>query len=404
MDIVMFGFNDWHQWEAAGFRTRAGAIAKVLSEHPRVRHLLVVSNPHSLAINLVRTVRGSAGHALRPGTTLRPSALKRVTPKLAVLDHARLLPREAASELAFKVNGAVHDGSLRRSVRRASAALGMSDVVLWVSDPLMSKHLGRLGDSVAVFDAIDDWSAHPENRAMKDSILRGYERAREKADLIFTVSRSLQERLGGRERVYWQPNGVDVSRFEGERIRPNDLMGLARPVLGYVGVIQERLDVDGLLQLAVDLPEASIVLIGPVLSESHIRPLRAVSNIHLLGERHSREVPAYIDAFDVCLVPHVTDGLTQSMDPLKVYEYLAAGKPVVASGLANMDLPSGLMRANVESSEMSKAVLAALADEACDDRLATARREFAHTRSWTSRVNEMLGIITDFQGAEEAAR
>ncbi len=404
MDIVMFGFNDWHQWEAAGFRTRAGAIAKVLAEHSCVRHLLVVSSPHSLAINLVRTVRGGAGGTPSPGTTLRPSALRRLTPKLAVIDHARLMPREAANEMAFKVNGTVHDGSLRRSVHRASEVLGMRDVVLWVSDPLMSKHLGRLGESVSVFDAIDDWSAHPENRAMTDSITQGYERAREKADVIFTVSRSLQQRLGGRDRVYWQPNGVDVSRFEGSRVRPNDLMDLARPVLGYVGVIQERLDVKGLLRLAADLPEASIVLVGPILSETHIRPLREVPNIHLLGERHSSEVPDYIGAFDVCLVPHVVDGLTQSMDPLKVYEYLAAGKPVVASGLADMDLPSGLIQANVESSDMSQAVRAALAAESRGDGSATARREFARTRSWTSRVNEMLRIITDSRGAGEAAR
>ncbi len=347
MDVVMFGFNDWHQWQARGFRTRAGAIAKVLSEHRSIGHLLVVSTPHSLAVSLARTVRGGVSGAADAGVTLRSSALRGITDKVAVLDHSRILPREASNETLFRVNGALHDRELRNAIHRSYDELGMRDVVLWVSDPLMSKHLGRLGESVSVFDAIDDWGAHPENHSMKRSISRGYELAAERADVIFTVSRSLQDRFGDRPRVFWEPNGVDVSRFEGVHVVPGDVASLSGPVLGYVGVIQERLDVEGLLVLAKELPEASIVLVGPVSSEEHVRTLRSVANIHFLGERPASAIPSYVDAFDVCLVPHLDDELTRSMDPLKVYEYLAAGKPVVASGLPDMGIPSGLIGANV---------------------------------------------------------
>ena len=400
----MFGFNDWPQWEAGGFRTRAGAIAKVLSEHPRIGHLLVVSTPHSFAMNLVRSARGSAAGLRAAPTTLRFSELRRLTPKVAVLDHSRLLPREACHEAVYRTNGALHDRTLRSSVRRACRDLGMGDFVLWVGDPLMTKHLGRLAESVSVFDAIDDWSAHPENHAMRGSITQGYDRARAKADIIFTVSRALQERLGGRDRVFWEPNGVDVSRFEGKRRVPDELADLPRPILGYVGVIQERLDVDGLLRLAQEVPEASIVLVGPVLSEDHVRPLRHCSSVHFLGERASSVVPDYIHQFDVCLVPHVVDELTRSMDPLKVYEYLAAGKPVVATGVADMSIPPGLVCTEPPSGDLAGAVRSALAESAGNGSLSQARRDFARSRSWVSRVDEMLGIIDEFDDSRMGVR
>jgi teichuronic acid biosynthesis glycosyltransferase TuaH len=406
VDVVMFGFNDWQQWEAGGFRTRCGAIARALAADPDVGRLLVVSTPHSLGMNAIRAARGRLGGPTDPRTQLRPFALRRVAPKVVTADHTRLLPREGSARASYLVNGALHDQGLRREILRSCGELGMRDWVLWVADPLMAKHIGRVGESLSVFDAIDDWTAHPEKRSMRACSERGYAIAQERADVIFTVSRSLRERLGAsREAVYWQPNGVDASRFDGEFAMPIDLAGMRRPILGYVGVIQERLDVDLVSALARALPDASIVLVGPVGASRHVEALREIANVHLLGERHADDVPAYVAAFDVCLVPHVDDALTRSMDPLKVYEYLAAGKPVVASGLADMDVAPGLVLRCRDAEGFISGVRSFVSGGASgnDSVEVRARREFARSRCWRSRLDGMLEVIRGISAAQGSA-
>ena len=396
MDIIMFGFNDWDQWEARGFRTRCGALARAIGSDPAGHRLLVVSAPHSLAMNAVRAVRGRVGGTPDSRTTLRPFAVRTVSPSVTTLEHTRLLPREGSARAAYWGNATLHDRSLRRAVRDTCEGIGMRDWVLWVADPLMAKHIGELGESVSVFDAIDDWTAHPQKRSMKAEIENGYAIVQDRADVVFTVSQALKERLGERrEGVHWQPNAVDAGRFDPAAPVPSDIAGLPRPLLGYVGVIQERVDVDILTALARAMPEASIVLIGPVTAPQHVETLRSMANVHMLGERAAADVPAYVNAFDVCLVPHVDDVLTRSMNPLKVYEYLAAGKPVVASGLAQMDVPPELL-ARVDDPGAFVAAVRVFLDRGADDqRDRLARRTFARSRSWPARLEEMLTVVRE---------
>lgn len=399
----MFGFNDWDQWEARGFRTRCGALARAIATDPAGHRLLVVSAPHSLAMNAVRAARARVSGSTDRRTTLRPFAVRTVSPRVSTLEHTRLLPREGSAAIAYRGNGLLHDRSLHRAIRDACQAMGMHDWVLWVADPLMAKHMGEVGESLAVFDAIDDWTAHPQKSSMRADIERGYAIVQDRADVVFTVSRALRERLGAhRDRVQWQANAVDAGRFDADLPVPSDISELPRPLLGYVGVIQERVDVDLLSALARELPESSIVLIGPVTAPRHVEALRSLRNVHLLGERAAADVPAYIRAFDVCLVPHVDDALTRSMNPLKVYEYLAAGKPVVASGLAEMDVPPELLARVDDEGGFIAAVRMSLDESGDDERRVQARKSFARSRSWPARLAEMLDVIRE-TGAEKGA-
>jgi glycosyltransferase involved in cell wall biosynthesis len=272
----------------------------------------------------------------------------------------------------------------------------MRDWVLWVSDPLMAKHYGTLGEGVRVFDAIDDWAAHPENRRMRPCIEDGYARVVRDADVVFTVARSLAERLGSeREGVSWQPNAVDADRFADCGDPPPELRSLPRPLLGYVGVLQERIDVPALAALAKAMPQASIVLVGPVRSPKHLAPLHGFSNVHFMGERPASQIPAIVGGFDVALVPHVDDALTRSMDPLKVYEYLAAGKPVVASGLAPMDMPAEFVLRADGPVEFVSRVREALEPQMAYQDCREARVGYARGCSWDSRVAAMLEEINE---------
>ncbi|MGV8083343.1 MAG: glycosyltransferase [Coriobacteriia bacterium] len=407
MDMIMFGFNDWHQWAAAGFRTRCGAVARLLAENDSIDHLLIVSTPRSFAKSALNVFRTRGRHDVGRIPTLKAFATRQVGEKVFVLDHNRLLPRETSCAACYELNGYLHDGALRSAILRACAEIGMRDWVLWVSDPFMAKHFGHLGETLSVFDAIDDWSAHPENKNMRRRIEEGYGLVAERADVVFTVSKSLAERFDpAAQRVSWQPNGVDSTRFTGEPGPiPGDLANLPRPILGYVGVIQERLDVAILAALAEAMPSASIALIGPVRASRHVSPLEALKNVHFLGERAAHTIPDYVRNFDVALVPHTTDAFTQSMDPLKIYEYLAAGMPVVASGLPEMNIPDKLVARCATTPEFIGAVKEALLVDGktqqslCQDRVA-----FATSRSWNARVTSMLEIIREAPSYRQAVQ
>lgn len=388
----MFGFNDWPQWAQEGFCSRSGAYASELARRDDVRSLLVVDTPSSYAMRAWRRLnRDEAKAPLRRGEG-GVVGLTNVAQAVWTLDSSRILPREAAYEPLYRINGAVHDGRLRRSIFSAMDALGMSDVVLWVSSPLMAKHLGCLGERLSVFDADDDWTSHPQKSHIRRAIANGYTRASSRADVIFACSEALAERFSAdRDDVYWQPNGVHFERFSKARQTPADLADLRRPIIGYVGAMQQRVDVDLLRALASRMPDACIVLVGPILTPRHFAPLAEIPNVRLLGERPHASIPAYVGAFDVCVMPHVDDGLTRSMNPLKIYEYLAAGKPVVTSGLAGFDDAARLISRSSNAEEFINLVGKALRPE--DWRVVEERMAYARAHSWSSRAAEMAGIV-----------
>jgi teichuronic acid biosynthesis glycosyltransferase TuaH len=390
VNLIVFGFNDWHEWVENGFCTRSAITTLRLSRHPRIEKVLVVSSPSSIWINALRTVRAGAGQA-HSGTTLRPFAVQQVASSVWVLDHARLMPREDTYPALYAANGWLHDGSLRRSVMRAADRLGMHRPVLWVANPLMAKHIGRLGESLSVFDAIDDWSAHPQKSRMRRPILEGYDAVRTRADIIFTVSADLAERLGmGRGGVHRVPNGVDAGRFERPATVPSEIEHLPAPRVGYVGTLQERVDTRMIAATARRLPTASIILAGPVTAPAHFESLRGLANVHFLGPWPSARVPDLVNSLDVCLLPHEAGAFTRSMDPMKTYEYLAAGKPVVASG--PMDAALGEFVHHAPSPEaFARAVEHAASEN--DPDLAERRRGYARSRSWDRVVQEMVSTM-----------
>jgi glycosyltransferase involved in cell wall biosynthesis len=158
-----------------------------------------------------------------------------------------------------------------------------------------------------------------------------------------------------------------------------------------VGQINERLDRELITVVARAHPEWSIVLVGPILRDLDVGPLAALPNVHFLGPASLDRLPEFLKPMDVCTVPFHVNEHTRTMNPLKVLEYLAAGKPVVATPLPalraygpHVALPSG-------PREFAAAVEQALADD-CEARRRT-RAEFAGRHSWESRLEEIWGLV-----------
>jgi glycosyltransferase involved in cell wall biosynthesis len=163
----------------------------------------------------------------------------------------------------------------------------------------------------------------------------------QKADLVVANSAWLAQYAG-----QWNPNSVDIGQgcrldafLEEGLPEPEDMQAIPRPVVGYCGAITSmRLDEELLLHLADSLPEMSLVLVGPLDGNFEKSPLRAKKNVYFLGARKPEHTPAYICQFTVCMNPQLVNPLTIGNYPRKIDEYLAAGKPVVATATKAMEM------------------------------------------------------------------
>jgi glycosyltransferase involved in cell wall biosynthesis len=166
---------------------------------------------------------------------------------------------------------------------------------------------------------------------------------------------------------------------------------LGRPVMGYYGVIDERIDYDLLRELAANIPEASLVMVGPVVKVDPAE-LPQAPNIHWLGQRKYDELPSYVKGFDVCLMPFALNEATEYINPTKTLEYMAAAKPIVSTAVYDVVHHFTPVVAVARShEEFTAAVRQAI--ETPDEPLIRRGVDQARANSWESIVAQMERII-----------
>ena len=262
--------------------------------------------------------------------------------------------------------------------------------VVWSFTPFFSRMSELFPGAKWIFDAVDDWREQGQHDAKKEELSDHYVRIRENADTIFTVSSSLRNELfEKRKNAHWIPNGVDTSHFsaKNENTFPTALANLPKPVLGYVGIIQERVDANMLMETARAFPDASVALIGPVWrKDAAFKALEAEPNVHVLGPVSYDDVPGAISAFDVALIPHKVDAFTKTMNPLKLYEYLAVGKPVVTTPVAGLQG----FEAGIRQAKTPEAFVEAVRESLKNPPEPQAQRGLVEGHGWDDRVEKML--------------
>lgn len=215
--------------------------------------------------------------------------------------------------------------------------------VLFYYTPMMLSFTAHLRPLAVVYDCMDELAnfhgAPPRLRELEAELFR-------RADLVFTGGRSLWEakRLH-HPQVYCFPSSIDVPHFAAARMEladPPDQAAIPHPRLGFFGVIDERMDLALLAELAAAHPDWQIVMLGPVV-KIDAATLPKLPNIHWLGIRPYRELPRYIAGWDVALLPFAINEATRFISPTKTPEYLAAGKPVVSTPIHDVVRPYGEM-------------------------------------------------------------
>jgi teichuronic acid biosynthesis glycosyltransferase TuaH len=250
--------------------------------------------------------------------------LEQVHPRIHVLRPRKWWPRAI---------GPFADCSLGRQVLDAVGSLGLDRPLLWVNDASYATFAVRTGWPF-LYDITDDWLLAPLNPRERVRLMANESLLLERSEAVVVCSRELERSRGHTRRVHLIPNGVDVALFRTPSPRPADLP--PQPVALYVGSLHdERLDVPLVVELATRRPDLHVVLVGPdSLSTAAGAELRAVDNIHLLGPRPYERIPAFMQHADVVIIPHLVNAFTESLDPIKAYECLAAGRPTVATPAA----------------------------------------------------------------------
>jgi glycosyltransferase involved in cell wall biosynthesis len=229
-------------------------------------------------------------------------------------------------------------------------------------------------------------------------VVAGDRLAATRSRLVFTTSRAMFER---QRRVNPSTqlvrNAGDYEHFlaaAARAIAAPEVADLPRPVLGFAGnFLSSKVDFDLLGELARALPRCTLLLIGPATPETSpvLERLGRIPNVRWLGEKPYAELPKYVASFDVGLIPYVSNAYTRSCFPLKLYEYLAAGKPVVASGLPELaGMKPDVLLAD-GTAAFVQAVEGALDRDSEADR--KRRQEIAARNSWETRTGRLLELV-----------
>jgi teichuronic acid biosynthesis glycosyltransferase TuaH len=368
-------------WEGVQFASHH--VARELAQYAPVLYVDPPRSPH-------RRLREQGVRA-----TLR-APVRVVAPNLAVVTPRlpRTVPRTVAP-VARQV--------IAREVRHAVHVLGgnVHTVVLFST---AHRLFGLLGEAVGVYYAKDDFSAATD---LIGGTVRhagaSEEWCAQHADLVVAHSPGLMQRWQAYEPLF-VPNGVRPDDFAvTDTVAPAPDVHLERPVVGFVGHLSNRIDLD--LLEAVAVRERSLLLVGPrqrSFAVERIEALLARPTVQWVGEQPYAALPSYLRGVDVAIVPYTGSPFNRASFPLKTLEYLAAGRPVVATDLPAITwLGTDLVRIATEPAAFADAVDAAIA-EGVDDAHVQRRRAFAAQHSWAARVRTLavaLGLTATSSAA-----
>jgi len=293
---------------------------------------------------------------------------------------------------------AIQMGLLRRAIQR----LGFKSPILWLFQPDMGVYVRQFGEKLIIYHIVDEYAGYTGISASWRPVIQQMEKElAHSAHLIVVTSPTLYDSKSQlNEHIVLVPNAVDYDAFSAvlaqEAAPPADMAAIEPPLAGYVGAVNDKLDLELLSRVAQRCDDWSFVLVGPVsISDEEgqraLQILRTLPNAHLLGRKQVQEVPLYINACDVCLLPYRVNEWTRNIDSLKLYEYLACGKPIVATDVPAAQRFSNVVQIAESEDDFVTSMQVALSED--NSALYDARRHIATQHTWQQRVGALSAAI-----------
>ncbi|HDZ9219483.1 TPA: glycosyltransferase [Vibrio cholerae] len=285
---------------------------------------------------------------------------------------------------------------LAKSLLAVSRAFGKAEVYSILNLPFWHSAVKKLPKNTVVYDCMDHHAGFSTNSF---EMLKQENTLLKEADLVITTAELLSKNISeARENVIIR-NGAEIDYFKATP--SEELLEKSRPVVGYYGAIAEWFDTDLVLKTAKLLPQYDFVLIGNVTTD--VSCFKNQSNIKLLGEVPYKDLTKYLVSFDVCIIPFIINDLTLCTNPVKVYEYLAAGKPVVATAMPEVVLIEEKVFIASDAEAFSLSIEKAM--ETKDDaELVTDRKKWAESHDWLERARHLESEMELLTNGNKAAK
>jgi glycosyltransferase involved in cell wall biosynthesis len=292
--------------------------------------------------------------------------------------------------------------ALRWGVKRVARRLGFQNPVTWTFEPASAEVVGSLGERALVYHCVDEFSEFTGTD--KTAILELERQLMRKSDCVIVSSdRLLQNKRTHNPKTYLVTHGVDVAHFrkacDPQTDVPAEIRALNKPVIGFFGLIADWVDLKLIRFLAESRPNWNFVLIGKSTTET--TKVDGLGNVHLLGPRPYRDLPAYAKGFDAAILPFAVNELTLAANPLKLREYLAAGLPVVSSAIPEAEKLSAVLRIG-RTHEGFLAELEKIIDSGCTGPQLSISRQM-DVESWDEKVEQLSRIFTESSNEARAA-
>ena len=338
-DTIFISLEDWDEiWRRNQF-----LVAEMARLAPDRKFLFV-----GLPTDVTNQIRRGNFKVLRSalagtGAATSPPGL----PNVRLFNSVKWLPN------TLRAGRKINQWAERRQIQKATRQIGLQNPLLWLNPESAVHMVGKMGESSVIYDITDDWTSMTQSEKQREIVIAEDAELCRKADFVVVCSERLFEmKQKMARRLALIPNGVEANRYRWAGYRDPSEAGFSeaeallplpaaakdwpRPVLGYTGSVHpDRVDLTLLMALARRFPQATFPLIGLLaLTPEERAALERLPNIKLIGPVPYADLQAWMRGFDVCIVPHRVTVFTESLNPLKLFEYLAAGLPIVSTDVA----------------------------------------------------------------------
>jgi len=397
ISIICFGYNPW-----CGMWKRVQQFMHLLSQEDFVHHI-VFANPDVWTHDLRCILNERKKNAASSWMYLPEKEIDEVSNKVTVWNPFRRVPKARSVKILGNIESALFQRRLEKIIKERN----MDNILVWMNQPRDPGILDLIPCLKGfIFDWSDDWDAFKlydgkSEEIQKSPTYRNCNHYLKTSVFNLTVSTGLQKRaLELNPRSYYVPNATDYDNFSRAADGYTDIVvdtavaKYPKPIIGYVGYILNRIDFGLVGKIAARHPDWQFVFLGPRMGSLVLPGLvREQKNIHFLDPVPYKKLPELMRAMDVFTIPHHIDQATKGMSPIKIYDYLATGKPIVCTPVEGAaDLKELLYLAD-SADAFEKQLLAALTEQ--DKSVVQKRQAYAFKNSWQTRIETVKGILME---------
>ena len=339
MNEFVIVFWSVSEWDKMGRRPMIRALAKNLKG---IANILYVDTPFSPVTTFL-------SNRERYNRINKKSSLDKISRNLYIFRPKGLLNSFMINKLGIQN---IYWKKMGERIKKVLLELEWSDCkkLSWINYPYQISQLGVLDESLMIYECYDEYRSFSQDKKKNQWMSDLEDKLLKKVDIVFTTSGPLYEsRKKLHSNVFLTPNGVEFNLFNKVKSNVevlNDMAHIPYPIIGYIGRVRNWLDFELLKYISEKQPNWSIVFIGPCSTdEREVREFisNTKSNIFFIGEKKHKYIPRYLNIIDVCILPFKTNDLCNAVNPLKLWEYLAVGKPVVSSKLNSLEAFSNVI-------------------------------------------------------------